>query len=360
MTQNRARTSLLYVGAYTVKGAKGIYLFRFDESSGALEPIGLAAELPNPTFLRIHPNGRFLYAVSEVREYGDRRNGSVNAFAVNRDTGGLTPINAQPSGGAGPCHLSVDHTGRHVLAANYAAGSVVVLPIEHDGSLGEATEVVQHHGASVFPERQSGPHAHSITPSPDNRFALVADLGLDRIMVYHMDVAAGRLWANDPPWASVKPGAGPRHLAFHPIRPLLYVITELDNTIIAFEWDAAHGALHELQTISTLPPGFAGVSYAAEVQPDASGQFLYASNRGHDSMAVFRIGGSLGILSLIVHQPSMGNNPRHFAIHPSGNWLLAANQDSDSIVVFRRDPATGRLAATGHSGAVSMPVCLLA
>ncbi len=360
MTKPRDLKSFLYVGAYTSKGAKGICLFLFDGSSGALAPLGLAAEMPNPTFLTLHPNGRLLYAVSEVREYGGRRNGAINAFAVNPDNGVLTPLNAQASGGDGPCHLSVDRSGRFLLAANYASGSVVVLPIEPDGSLGEATEVIQHHGSSVNPDRQSGPHAHAIIPSPDNRFALVADLGLDRVMVYRLDARAGRLYANDPPWAPVAPGAGPRHLAFHPHRPLLYVITEMANTMITFEWDAAHGALRELQTISTLPPGFAGVSHAAELQPDGAGRFLYGSNRGHDSIALFGIGDPAGTLAPISHQPVLGKEPRHFVIHPSGDWLLAANQDSDSITVFRRDAATGGLAATPHSAVVSTPVCLLA
>ncbi|MEI7435293.1 MAG: lactonase family protein [bacterium] len=359
MSQNLIGKSLLYVGTYTLKEAKGIYLFLFDESTGSLQPLGLVAAMPNPTFLRIHPGGRFLYAVSEVRESGGRQNGSVNAFAVNRATGGLTFINSQLSGGAGPCHLSVDRTGRVVMAANYASGSVVALPIKSDGSLGEATEIIQHHGASVNPERQSGPHAHSITPSPDNRFALAADLGLDRIMIYRMDVATGRLQPGNPAWVAVKPGAGPRHLAFHPIHPLVYVINELDNTVITFAWDAAQGTLRELQTASTLPSGFSGASSTAEVQTDRSGRFLYGSNRGHDSIAIFRINEPAGTLSPLAHQPCMGNHPRHFTIHSSGNWLLVANQDSDSIIVFRRNPATGQLVPTSHSATVSMPACLL-
>jgi 6-phosphogluconolactonase len=354
-----ANTSLLYVGAYTARGSKGIYIFGFDETAGALEPLGLAAELPNPTFLCVHPNGRFLYAVSEVREFGDRRNGAIYAFATERDTGALTPLNAQPSGGAGPCHVSIDRTGRLALAANYASGSVVALRVAADGRLGPATATLQHHGHSVHPERQTAPHAHSITPSPDNGFALAADLGIDRILVYRIDPESGRLWANDPPSAPVKPGAGPRHLAFHPNRPFVYVITELDNTVVAFEWDCARGALRERQTISTLPSGFAGVSCASEVQVDAAGRFLYGANRGHDSLAVFRINESSGLLSPVGHTPTQGGHPRHFVMHPSGEWLLVANQDSDSIVVFRRDPVTGQLAATGHSAAVSMPVCLV-
>jgi 6-phosphogluconolactonase len=354
-----ANTSFLYVGTYTAKGSKGIYLFGFDATTGALEPLGLAAELPNPTFLCVHPTEPFLYAVSEVREFGDRRNGAVHAFVTDRDTGGLTPLNVQPSGGAGPCHVSIDSTGRLVLAANYASGSVVALPVAADGRLGPATATLQHHGHSVHPDRQTAPHAHSITPSPDNRFAVAADLGIDRILVYRMDPASGRLWANDPPSAPIAPGAGPRHLAFHPRLPFVYVITELGNTVVTFEWDDAGGLLHERQTVSTLPSGFTGISSGAEIRVDAGGRFLYGSNRGHDSLAVFRIDGSSGLLSPVAHTPTQGGHPRHFTLHRSGNWALVANRDNDSIVVFRRDPATGQLTATGHSATASMPVCLV-
>jgi 6-phosphogluconolactonase len=267
-------------------------------------------------------------------------------------------MNSQPSQGVGPCHVSVDRSGRVALVANYASGSVGVLPIEADGRLGPATAAVQHRGSSVNPERQTGPHAHSITPAPDNRFVLAADLGLDRIMVYRLQAADGRLIPNDPPWAAVKPGAGPRHLAFHPTRPLVYVINELDSTLVTFAWDARRGTLRELQTVSTLPADYRGASFPAEVRVDAAGRFLYGSNRGHDSIAVFRIEESTGLLSAIAYESTLGAHPRHFTLHPSGQWLLVANQDSDSIIVFRRNPATGQLALAGRSDAVSMPVCL--
>ena len=352
------RHLFLFAGTYTAKDAKGVYLCRFAAKAGALEVLGLAAEMPNPTFLAIHPAGCYLYAVSEVRDESGRHGGSVNAFAVDEASGGLTFLNRQSSQGAGPCHVSVEPKGRFVLVANYESGSAAMLPVQKDGSLGEASDVAQHHGASINPERQEGPHAHSITPSPDGRFAFVCDLGLDRIMVYRLDLQAGRLRPNEPPSAAVKSGAGPRHLVFHPTRPVVYVVTEMGNTVIAFAWDAARGALRETQTVSTLPADFRGESYAADIHVDAAGRFLYASNRGHDSITVFRIDESTGVLSLIGHQPTLGKWPRNFAFDPTGGWLLAANQESDSVAVFRRDPATGLLAPGGAEAKVSMPVCL--
>jgi 6-phosphogluconolactonase len=358
MATDRAEQFLVYAGTYTAKGSEGIYLYRFDASCGAMEVVGLAAAMPNPTFLAIHANRRLLYAVSEVRDKSGRQGGSVNAFAIAPGTGQLTFLNRQSSQGAGPCHLSADATGRFVFVANYVSGSAAILPIEADGRVGEATDVVQHHGSSVDPTRQEGPHVHSITLSPDNRFTLVADLGLDRIIVYRLDPSAGRLLPNDPPWVALKPGAGPRHVAFHPSRPIVYAINELDNTMVAFAWDAEHGALREMQTISTLPADYIGVSYAADVHVDNSGRFLYGSNRGHDSIAIFRIDESSGALATIVQQPVHGKWPRNFAIEPNGGWLLAANQESDSIAVFRIDSATGRLTLQGGTCKVSMPVCL--
>ena len=358
MMNAHAGEFFVYVGTYTARGSRGMYLCRFDAATGKLGAADLAAELPNPTFLAIHPQGRFLYSVSEVRDAGGRHGGGVSAFAIAPGTGRLTLLNRQPSRGAGPCHISVEATGRCALVANYASGSVAMLPIRNDGRLGEATDAVQHQGSSVHPERQAGPHAHSITPSPDNRFGLAADLGLDRVMIYRLDLSAGRLRPNDPSSAAVKPGAGPRHLAFHPDRPLVYLINELANTVIAFNWDASRGALREMQTISTLPSDFRGASYCADVHAAPSGRFLYGSNRGHDSIAIFRIDEPQGTLSLVGHQPTLGKWPRNFAIDPSGAWLLVANQESDSIVVFRIDPTAGRLSPTGYAAAVSMPVCL--
>jgi 6-phosphogluconolactonase len=314
--------------------------------------------MANPTFLALHPNGQFLYAVSEIRDASGRHGGFVNAFAISPQTGHLRFLNRQSSQGAGPCHLSVDRTGRVALAANYVSGSAAVLPIGGDGRLGEASDKVQHHGSSVHPRRQESPHAHSITPSPDNRFALVADLGLDRIMVYRLDLSAGRLTPNDPPWGAVAPGAGPRHLAFHPLRPLVYVVNELGNTVTAFAWEALRGALRETQTISTLPPEFHDESSGADVHIAPSGRFLYASNRGHDSIAIFSIDRATGLLSAVAHQPTLGKCPRNFVMDSTGRWLLAANQETDSVVVFRIEAKSGKLSSMGPAANVSMPVCL--
>ena len=358
MTKESAKQFLVYVGTYTKKGSEGIYVYRLDTSSGALEPVSKATGVENPSFLAIHPSRRYLYAVDEVREFKGQPGGAVSAFAIDPKTGDLTYLNQQLSRGAGPCHLSVDQTGKFVLAANYSAGSAAILPIRDDGRLGEATDVVQHQGSSVNPKRQKGPHAHSINLSPDNRFAFVADLGLDKIMIYQLDLGEGKLKPNDPPFAKVPPGAGPRHFAFHPNGKYAYVINELDNTMTAFAYDAARGALTEIQTLSTLPEGFDETSYCADVHVSPSGKFLYGSNRGHDSIVIFEIDEGTGKLSLVGHEPTQGKNPRNFAIDPTGAFLLAANQDSDSIVVFRIDEKTGKLTPTGHVAEVSMPVCL--
>lgn len=368
-----AGDSVVYIGTVTSRESRGIYVCRFDATTGALHMVGLAAEIPNPTFLAVHPNGRFLYSVSELRDGGERRDGAVNAFSIGPGTGSLAFLGRQSCQGIGPCHVAVDATGRWVLVANYVSGSVAVLPVREDGSLGEATDVVQHFGSGVNPERQRGPHAHSVTISPDNRFALVADLGLDRIMVYRLDATSGRLLPNDPPWASVEPGSGPRHLAFHPGRPFVYAINEMSSTITAFRWDPSRGALLKLQCISTLPAGFKGSNYAADIHVAPSGAFLYGSNRGHDSLAIFSISGESGTLEPAGHQVTLGRWPRNFAIHPSGRWLVVANAGvnegreptsgpqgptEESVVVMSADPATGRLSPAGRAVSLSVPVCV--
>jgi 6-phosphogluconolactonase len=254
--------------------------------------------------------------------------------------------------------VSVDHAGRNVLVANYGGGSVSVLPIGDDGRLGEATAFIQHEGSSVDPRRQTAPHAHSINVDPDNRFAFVADLGLDRVMIYRFDSQQGTLAANDPPWASVAPGAGPRHFAFQPGGRFAYVINELQSTVTAFAYDAARGALQEIQTLPTLPDDFSGSNTTAEIQVHPSGRFLYGSNRGHDSIAVYAIDADSGRLRFVEHESTQGDLPRNFGIDPSGRFLLAANQGSDSVVVFRIDGATGALTPTGQSIEVASPVCV--
>jgi len=349
--------ALVYVGTYT-KASKGIYAWRLNTATGQLQPLGLAAETTNPTFLAVHPSRRFLYAVSEISSFQGQKSGAVSAFAIDPKSGKLSFLNQAPSRGAGPCHLTVDSRGRNLLVANYGSGSMAVLSISDDGRLREASDFVQHHGSSLDPKRQQGPHAHSVNLSPDNRFAIVADLGLDQVLVYRFNPAYSALGANEPPFAKVNPGAGPRHFAFHPSGKFAYVINELQSTVTAFTWAADAGTLSEIQTISALPKDFAGESYCAEVQVHPGGRFLYGSNRGHDSIAVFAIDEAKGTLTPVEHVSTQGKWPRHFGIDPSGTLLLAANQNSDNITVFRIDAKTGRLQATGQSLEAGSPVCV--
>lgn len=350
----------VYVGTYTGPRtqSRGVYLFRMDPVTGQLQPAGLAAESDNPSFLAIHPNRRFVYAVNEVSQFGGEKTGAVSAFAVDPATGKLSLRNQQPSGGAGPCHLMVDRAGRHVLAANYGGGSVAVLPIEADGRLGEPTSVVQHAGEGVGPGRQSRPHAHSIHLDAAERFALAVDLGLDKVMLYRFDGAAGKLNANQPAWSAVPPRSGPRHMAFGPDGRFAYVINELNSTVTAMAYDAGHCTLREVQTVSTLPAGFAGENSCAEVAMHPSGRFLYGSNRGHDSLAAFGIDEHTGRLTVLGHVSTDGKEPRHFALDPTGRWLIAANQNSNTLVVFRIDPQTGLPQPTGVAAEVPAPVCV--
>ena len=346
----------VYVGTYSRDQSKGIYVCRFDAASGNLSAPRLAAESENPSFLAVHPSGRFLYAANEVDNYGDRT-GSVTAYAVDRKSGDLKLLNRVSSKGAGPCYVTVDRSSKDLLVANYSGGSVAVLPIGADGRLAEASAFVQHSGSSVG-GRQRGPHAHSINLSSDNRFAVAADLGLDQLLVYRFDPEHGSLAANDPPYAKLNPGAGPRHFAFHPGGRYLYAINELQSTVTAFAFDPARGALKEIQTVSTLPKDFRGKNTTAEVQVHPSGKFLYGSNRGHDSIAVFAIDSRRGTLTPVEQVSTQGQTPRNFRIDPTGSYLLAANQDSHSVVVFRIDPKSGRLTPTDQRVEIFLPVCV--
>ncbi|MFN4293577.1 MAG: lactonase family protein [Thermoflexales bacterium] len=351
-----ASTFFAFVGTYTDGRREGIFTFRFDAECGTAQPLGATEGVSNPSFLAIHPSRRFLYAVSEVGDFGGKPAGAVSAFAIEAQTGALRLLNQQSSIGAGPCHLTVDATGRHVLVANYGSGSVAVLPIAADGALGEASDFAQHHGTGVNPQRQEGPHAHSVILDPANRFAFVADLGLDRVMIYRFDAERGKLAPNEPAFAPVKPGAGPRHFTFHPSGRFAYVINELDNTVTAFAYDAERGALRELQTIATLPEGYAQTSYCADVHIAPSGRFLYGSNRGHDSIAIFAIADD-GRLSPRGQTPTNGRWPRNFALDPTGRFMWVANQQSDAITLFAVDEATGQLSARDRLH-VPKPVCV--
>jgi 6-phosphogluconolactonase len=348
----------LFIGTYTGKGSKGIYTLRMDPQTGQLSEPVLAGETENPSFLAFHPAKPVLYAVNETSTFEGAEGGGVTAFAVGKD-GALTKLNAQPTKGGGPCFLTVDKSGGSVLLANYGGGSVAVLPIDAaDGKLKPATAFIQHHGTGPNPQRQKGPHAHSINVDPGGHFALAADLGLDKLFVYRFDPHAGTLTANDPASASTAPGAGPRHLAFHPNGKTAYLINELSSTINVFAWDAAAGVLKQKQSVRTLPDEFTGESWTAEVQVHPSGRFVYGSNRGHDSIAMFAVSEADGQLKSIGYQPTGGKTPRNFGIDPSGQFLLALNQASDSIVVFKIDQTTGRLTPTGASITVPAPVCV--
>jgi 6-phosphogluconolactonase len=343
----------VYVGTYTTGESKGIYVSRFDAASGKLEPPVLAAETVNPSFVAVHPNKKFLYAVGEAGKAG-----SVSAFAIDAATGKLTLLNQQPSRGGGPCFVAVDATGRAALVANYNTGSVSALPVKADGSLGEAVGFDQHAGSGPNPKRQAGPHAHSFFLSPDNRFGLAPDLGLDKVFIYRLDPAKAAITPNDPPFASVPPGGGPRHLSFHPSKKALYVINEMGSSITAFSWDAARGAMKQLQTVSTLPADFKGDTTCAHVMVHPSGKFVYGSNRGHDSIAIFAVDKTKLTLKPAGHVSSGGQVPRNFNVHPAGGWLIAANQKSNNLVVFRVDAKTGKLTPTGQEVRVGAPVCV--
>jgi len=345
----------VYFGTYTSggNGSKGIYRSVLDTDTGQLSTPVLAAEAKNPSFVEIHPNGQYLYAVSESGGAG-----TVSAYAIEQDTKNLKLLNSQSSGGSGPCHVNIDHTGKNVLVANYNSGSASVIPIASDGSLAEPTGFVQHEGSSINPQRQKGPHAHSINVSPDNRFVFVADLGLDKVMVYKLDVEKGKITNNDPPFAKVKPGSGPRHFTFGTNGKYTYVINEMGGTITAFSYEQASGTLKEIQTVSTLPDDFAGRNSCAEVRVHPSGKFLYGSNRGHDSIAVYRIDPAKGTLTFVEHERADIKTPRNFNIDPTGKFCLVANQGGDSVVVFRIDQKTGALEPTVNKIRLGKPVCI--
>jgi len=321
---------VLYAGSYAPADQPGIYVFTFDEATGDLTVRGSFAGVVNPSFLIGHPNGRWLYAVSETSQQKDDMPGTVWALRLTRELWGMELINHQMSGGDLPCHLEINSTGQWLLVSNYGSGTVSVLPILPDGALGEMTDLVQHHGSGPNPERQEGPHAHSATFAPDQRFVIVADLGMDALMVYEFDSSVGRLLA--PTHISTRPGAGPRFIAFHPSGQRVYVNHELDNTVAVYDYDAASGMLRMRQFVETLPPSTPG-SAIADIHISPSGDRLYVSNRGHDSISIFEIEAD-GRLARLAIRPCGGRCPRAFAITPSGSFLLVANQESDEVVVL--------------------------
>jgi len=359
-----ALPTLVYVGTYTGPKSKGIYLFRLQTENlevpqnVTLVPMGLAADTPSPSFLELDFKRRLLFAVNEVNTFEGTPTGAVSAFKIDPATGTLTLINQRPSMGTGPCHLVLDKARRNLLVANYSSGSVSVLPVAADGRLGAASDVVQHTGSSVNPDRQKGPHAHCVTLDAANRFVFVCDLGLDKVLAYRFDPQRGKLTPHDPPFASLKPGAGPRHMVFRPDNRFAYVTNEMNSTITAFRYDAKAGVLSEIQTVSTLPAHFDGANTTAEIDVHPSGRWLYVSNRGHNSVALFNVDRDKGTLTWVEEQMTGGSNPRHFGIEPSGRHVAIGNQNSDTILVARIDAGNGRLKPSGVFASAPTPVCM--
>jgi len=348
---------LVYVGTYTGPKSQGIYALKFHAAKGSVDDLGLAGEIQNPSFLALHPNHKYLYAVSELGNTG-KNTAAVSGFSIDSATGKLKLLNKVVTGGGGACHLVVDKTQKMLLVANYGTGSIAAFQVKPDGTLSETTALKQHVGSSVNPKRQRGPHAHAVVLSRDNRFVFVPDLGLDEIVSYKIDPSGATLAANDPPFVKLTPGLGPRHFAFHPNNKFAYGLNEMGSSVSVFSYDARPGALKTLQTVSTLPEGFTGENNSAEIAIDNAGRFLYASNRGNDSITQFAIDSRKGTLTKIEVTPTQGRTPRNFTIDPSGRYLLAANQDSDSIVIFQIDQRSGKLSPTGTTVNVPSPVCI--
>ena len=362
MKANTPASLLLYVGTYTSGPTKseGIYIQKFNVETGELTPHKVISGVEEPSFLAFGKNKRLLYAVNETLEYEGMKSGAVSSFSIDERSGGLRLINKQPSLGGAPCHLSVTAKGDYVLVANYVGGNVSVHPVNRDGSLGTSVDLEQHQGKGPNTERQEAPHAHSVILDGSDRFAFVNDLGIDKVAIYAFDAKRGTLSPNPgQPSYSTKPGAGPRHFKIHPNSRFAFIVNELDMTVSSLAFDAKRGTLSELQTIPTLPSGYSGPNSCADLHISPNGDFLYASNRGHDSIVCCKIDKKTGKLQLIEHVSSGGKTPRNFAIDPSGGYLLAANQRSDSIVVFKINKASGKLTPTGKSVNVPSPVCLL-
>lgn len=352
------RKFVLYVGTYTSgpsAKSEGIYGYHMD-ATGALTRFTSIMSV-NPSFLTVDRSKRFLYAVNEVSDYLGKPSGAASAYKIDPVTHNLRLLNEQATQGADPCYLSVDSRKRTLLVANYTGGSVSVFPVRSDGTLGMVAQVQQDEGSGPK-EQQKGPHAHCVIFDAFERHALVADLGIDKVMIYRFDRTTGRLSPAKQPFAELKPGAGPRHLSFHPSGKFLYVINELDSTMTAFGYNEREGTLTMIETVSTLPSDFSGISYCADVHVSSSGKFLYGSNRGHNSIVVFAIDQLTGKLTLVEHVSTEGNWPRNFTIDPSGGFLLVANQRSDNVVVFSLNANTGRLKPTGVNEQIPSPVCL--
>jgi len=356
-----SKEMLVYIGTYTSGKSKseGIYIYKLNLASGALESYKTVKNVVEPSFLAIDKSKKYLYAVNETVEYEGKQSGAVSAFAINQKTGDLEFLNKQPSLGGAPCHVSVSDNGKFVLVANYVGGNVAVFPVGKDGKLGASIDLEQHSGSGANKERQEAAHAHSIMLDENNRFVFANDLGIDKVMIYEFDKQSGKLKPNSAqPFYQTKAGAGPRHFKFHPNEKFAFVINELDMTISSLAYNAKQGMLKEIQIVPTLPADFSGANTCADIHVAPNGKFLYGSNRGHDSIVSYRIDEKTGKLEYVEHTSTGGKTPRNFAIDPDGQFLLAANQNSDSIVVFRIDEKSGKLEPTGKTAQVPSPVCL--
>jgi 6-phosphogluconolactonase len=350
-----AQDFFLFTGTYTSEKSKGIYVHRFNASDGSAKAISIEENVENPSYLAISPSGRFLYAVNEN---GGEKPGEVSAFSFDHTNGKLSFINKQTTGGDHPCYLSVDESGKWLLVGNYSGGNLSVFPLNDDGSIMPATQSIQHKGESVNKQRQEKAHVHAVVFSPDQKYVLTPDLGIDKVMIYRFDEQNEKpLSENDAAFGESKAGSGPRHISFHPALPYVYLMEELSGTVTLFHFE--NGKLEPKQTISSHPENFKGKIGSADIHVSPDGKFLYASNRGDaNSIAIFSIDASTGLLKSVGFQSTLGKTPRNFVIDPSGNYLLVANQDSDNVVVFKRNKQTGGLLATGREIKIPNPVCL--
>lgn len=347
----------VYFGSHRSGRGIGFSLARFNTETGVLTNPEFLLEAAAPAFFVIHPDGKHLYTSNSIDIYEGKQEGTITSYEIDPATAKLKLLNVKPAGGSDPSYISLDKTGKFALDANYRGGNICVYAILPDGSFGERTAFVQHTGSSIHPQRQTRPYAHAIITDPGNRFALVPDLGVDKVFIYRFDEKTGSLTPNDPPHAAVKPGSGPRHVRFHPNGKWVYVINEIGSTVNVFEWYGQKGSLTETQSVSTLPADFAGTSTCAELEVHPHGKFVYATNRGHDSVAVFSIDQASGKLSPIQHIPSAGRTPRNFAFDPTAKWIVLTNHGSDNAVVFAVDPETGRLSQKGDPISVPYPFC---
>ena len=347
---------LVYVGAYADKPEEGISILTMCDETGTLTPKAVLGDQKNPSFVEVHPSGKFLYAVNEIGNFEGEKQGAVSSYSIDGKTGSLTLLNQQPTKGSSPCHISISKDGKTAMVANYGGGSVASFRIGEDGKLSAPVSFHQHEGSSVNPGRQKGPHGHAINLDPDNKFAFASDLGLDKILIYKLDAKSGKLSKHEE--ANLAPGAGPRHFAISQDSKFAYSLNELHSTITAFKFDSTKGTLSSIQTISTLPTGYKGGNSTAEIRIHPNGKFLYSSNRGHDSIAVFKIHPKLGTLTPLQEEKTGGKTPRNFNITPNGKFLVAANQGTNDITVLKLDPETGLLTPTSHRLETPRPVCI--